>query len=40
MMRRPTHRDAPADTSLASYVLAFDPATGEELWRQVRPGEA
>jgi len=40
MMRRPTHRDAPAGTPLASYVLAFDPATGEELWRQVRPGEA
>jgi len=29
-------RDGPND----SYLLALDPATGKELWRQVRPSEA
>jgi len=39
-------RDAPVngrgrtDASNESYLLALDPATGKELWRQVRPADA
>lgn len=39
MMRRPTHRSAP-DAKLESFLLAIDPATGKDLWKQPRPGEA
>jgi outer membrane protein assembly factor BamB len=28
------------DGPIASYLLALDPATGRELWRQVRPSDA
>lgn len=39
------HRDKPyrnekGPAAAESYLLAMDPATGKELWRQVRPDEA
>ncbi len=40
LMRRPTHREAPEGRLLESFLVAFDPATGDELWRQPRPAEA
>ncbi len=43
MMRRPTPpwRGAPPlEETLDSFLLAVDPATGQDLWQQVRPGEA
>ena len=40
LMRRPTHRDAPPDKPLESFLLAMDPATGKNLWRHVREANA
>ena len=40
MMRRPTHRNAPPDKPLESFLLAMDPATGKDLWRHVREANA
>jgi outer membrane protein assembly factor BamB len=40
MMRRPTHRDAPPDKPLEPFLLAVDPASGKDLWRELRPSKA
>jgi outer membrane protein assembly factor BamB len=34
------HKPDPADKPLESYFLAIDPATGETLWKHVRPTDA
>ncbi len=36
----PVHGRGRADAPIDSFLLALDPATGRELWRQVRPSDA
>jgi len=36
----PVHGRGRGDGSSDSYLLALDPATGKELWKQVRPSQA